>query len=134
MGPSTTSDIPVIFQYHCRSINTQTNTVNWKLQGLNETTHMLRERQKISLNRERRAARTLGFIMGSIIICWLPFFCLYLLQAWGYFMSNENVFQYLTLLGYVNSALNPIIYTIFNEDFRKSFKRILLLKRFVKAT
>ena len=27
-----------------------------------------------------------------------------------------------TWLGYVNSVLNPIIYTIFNTEFRKAFK------------
>ena len=31
----------------------------------------------------------------------------------------------ITWLGYVNSTLNPIIYTIFNMDFRVAFKRII---------
>ncbi|KAJ6662257.1 hypothetical protein lerEdw1_012420 [Lerista edwardsae] len=30
-----------------------------------------------------------------------------------------------TWLGYVNSALNPVIYTIFNNEFRKAFLKIL---------
>jgi 7 transmembrane receptor (rhodopsin family) len=28
-------------------------------------------------------------------------------------------------LGYINSALNPVIYTIFNVEFRQVFKRML---------
>jgi len=28
-------------------------------------------------------------------------------------------------LGYCNSALNPIIYTIFNRDFRRAFHKML---------
>jgi len=28
-------------------------------------------------------------------------------------------------LGYINSALNPIIYTIFNAEFRQVFNRLL---------
>lgn len=87
-------------------------------------------RQKVALNRERKATRTLTLIMGSFIVCWFPFFVVYLLQS---FMDiNAKIFDYLTCLGYVNSALNPVIYTIFNLDFRKSFERILLQCIFLK--
>lgn len=33
--------------------------------------------------------------------------------------------QVLTWLGYSNSAFNPIIYSIFNTEFRNAFRRIL---------
>jgi hypothetical protein len=39
--------------------------------------------------------------------------------------STKPTFQATTLLGYLNSCLNPIIYTIFNPEFRKAFKRVL---------
>ena len=31
-------------------------------------------------------------------------------------------------LGYSNSSVNPILYTIFNEEFRRAFMRILGFK------
>lgn len=34
-------------------------------------------------------------------------------------------FKILTWLGYSNSAFNPIIYSIFNTEFREAFKKIL---------
>ena len=37
----------------------------------------------------------------------------------------EMLFAVFFWLGYCNSALNPIIYTIFNRDFRRAFQKIL---------
>ena len=35
------------------------------------------EQYKIDLQKERRATRILGIILGAFIICWLPFFLMY---------------------------------------------------------
>ncbi len=40
----------------------------------------------------------------------------------------NQVIQFITWLGYANSTLNPIIYTIFNDDFRQAFSRIIFCK------
>lgn len=39
-----------------------------------------------------------------------------------------QTFKILSWLGYSNSAFNPIIYSIFNTEFREAFKRILTTK------
>lgn len=36
------------------------------------------------------------------------------------------LFKVLTWLGYFNSAMNPVIYSIFNTEFRDAFQRILI--------
>ena len=36
------------------------------------------------------------------------------------------LFKILTWLGYFNSAMNPVIYSIFNTEFRDAFRRILV--------
>jgi len=35
------------------------------------------------------------------------------------------LFAVIFWLGYCNSALNPVIYTVFNRDFRAAFRRML---------
>ncbi|XP_045583378.1 probable G-protein coupled receptor No18 [Procambarus clarkii] len=87
----------------------------------------IEEKQKISLSKERRAARTLGIIMGSFVVCWLPFFLMYVILPFcpSCPQPNNKVINFIVWLGYINSSLNPVIYTIFNMDFRRAFARIL---------
>ncbi|KAF2361241.1 G protein-coupled receptor rhodopsin-like [Trinorchestia longiramus] len=82
-----------------------------------------KEKRRIARKKEKRATLILGLIMGSFIACWLPFFVMYIL---GPFMSFPNIaFDFAFWLGYMNSAFNPVIYTIFNKDFRRAFRKIL---------
>ncbi|XP_034106282.1 tyramine/octopamine receptor [Drosophila nasuta] len=89
----------------------------------------IEEKQKISLSKERRAARTLGIIMGVFVICWLPFFLMYVILPFCQSCCPSDKFKnFITWLGYINSGLNPVIYTIFNLDYRRAFKRLLGMK------
>ncbi|KAF7998503.1 hypothetical protein HCN44_010911 [Aphidius gifuensis] len=74
---------------------------------------------------DHKAAITVGVIMGVFLICWVPFFCVNIVAAFCKTCIPDRAFQVLTWLGYSNSAFNPIIYSIFNTEFREAFKRIL---------
>lgn len=85
-----------------------------------------RHKRKLAKARERRATMILGLIMAAFILAWLPFFVMYVLGALCKSCKmTEAVFAVAFWLGYCNSAVNPIIYTIFNRDFRKAFRKIL---------
>ncbi|KAG4074807.1 hypothetical protein HA402_006446, partial [Bradysia odoriphaga] len=74
---------------------------------------------------DHKAAITVGVIMGVFLICWVPFFCVNIVAAFCKTCIGGQTFKILSWLGYSNSAFNPIIYSIFNTEFREAFKRIL---------
>ncbi|XP_059909493.1 dopamine receptor D2 like [Gadus macrocephalus] len=61
------------------------------------------------------------------IICWLPFFLTHVLKAHcgTACCVSPSLYSSVTWLGYLNSAVNPVIYTTFNIEFRKAFQKIL---------
>lgn len=85
----------------------------------------LLEKKRISAARERKATKTLGIILGAYIVCWLPFFIYTLVVATCDTCDNPELFDFFTWLGYLNSLINPIIYTMSNDDFKKAFHKLL---------
>nr|AAI63344.1 Adra2b protein [Danio rerio] len=84
-------------------------------------------RRKAMVNREKRFTFVLAVVIGVFVICWFPFFFSYSLQAVcpESCALPEPLFKFFFWIGYCNSCLNPVIYTIFNKDFRRAFKKIL---------
>ncbi|XP_071773052.2 5-hydroxytryptamine receptor 4-like [Centroberyx gerrardi] len=78
-----------------------------------------------SLKKERKAAKTLGLLMGVFLFCWLPFFSVSMAHPlWGYSISPV-VLEASMWLGYANSSLNPFLYASFNRSYRRTFVAIL---------
>ena len=87
-------------------------------------------KERLEQKRERKAARTLAVITGSFVACWLPFFIVAVVRPFcGELCKYPDLLMgIIGWLGYFNSLLNPIIYTIFNPDFRSAFQKILFGK------
>nr|QQY02459.1 5-hydroxytryptamine receptor 1A-3 [Cryptocotyle lingua] len=90
-------------------------------------------KKKSRSHSETKAIRTLGVIMGCFCLCWLPFFIIALANPLAKMMNygkltSETVNTVFLWLGYLNSTINPIIYAIFNREFRIPFKHLLMCR------
>ncbi|XP_016411245.1 trace amine-associated receptor 13c-like [Sinocyclocheilus rhinocerous] len=85
---------------------------------------------KTSRRSERKAAKTLGVVVGAFIICWLPFFINSLMDPYINFSTPFVLFDTFGWLGYINSTINPIIYGLFYPWFRKSLSLIITMRIF----
>ncbi|XP_030376696.1 5-hydroxytryptamine receptor 2A [Scaptodrosophila lebanonensis] len=85
-----------------------------------------KRKETLEAKRERKAAKTLAIITGAFVVCWLPFFVMALtMPLCAACQISDSVASLFLWLGYFNSTLNPVIYTIFSPEFRQAFKRIL---------
>ena len=100
--------------------------------------NMRRKRETLEAKRERKAAKTLAIITGAFVVCWLPFFvCATLMPLFPEYANeyfDKRMLSVFLWLGYFNSTLNPIIYTIFSPEFRQAFKRLLCGKAAVQTS
>ena len=76
----------------------------------------------------RRATAMLITVVIVFALSWLPFQALEVLQQYNRPLYDSLPIEFLFTtpwFGYANSAINPILYVIFSENYRKEFYRIL---------
>ncbi|KAM8947572.1 trace amine-associated receptor 1-like [Pelodytes ibericus] len=90
----------------------------------------LGERQHFARSRERKAAKTLGIIMGVFLVCWSPFFFSLTINAYVIDTIRPIIVDAFMWIGYLNSTFNPMVYAFFYTWFRRALKLILFGKVF----
>nr|XP_015214119.1 PREDICTED: trace amine-associated receptor 1-like [Lepisosteus oculatus] len=87
-------------------------------------------RKTTSSKTERKAAKTLGIVMGVFLCCWMPFFLCNTVNAIFNYSVPPVLLDSLVWLGYLNSTFNPLVYAFFYSWFRKALVMIVFGKIF----
>lgn len=93
-------------------------------------------RKKTNFFREVKATKTVALVIGAFVISWLPLFVLLMLALWDREVKENfevnhpglhkfTFFTFTRVLPPLNSCVNPIIYAVFNSNFRSAFLKFL---------
>ncbi|XP_066291030.1 alpha-2C adrenergic receptor-like [Branchiostoma lanceolatum] len=114
---------------HRGAPSTGIDTVRSHLPKIDPIVRDVRERRwKMMQAKERRLTVVICIVTGAFVICWSPFFVAYVVRTVQETLVSSTLFRGFVWLGYCNSALNPIIYTLLNTDFRQAFQQVLIRK------
>nr|6WGT_A Chain A, 5-hydroxytryptamine receptor 2A,Soluble cytochrome b562 fusion [synthetic construct]6WGT_B Chain B, 5-hydroxytryptamine receptor 2A,Soluble cytochrome b562 fusion [synthetic construct]6WGT_C Chain C, 5-hydroxytryptamine receptor 2A,Soluble cytochrome b562 fusion [synthetic construct]6WH4_A Chain A, 5-hydroxytryptamine receptor 2A,Soluble cytochrome b562 fusion [synthetic construct]6WH4_B Chain B, 5-hydroxytryptamine receptor 2A,Soluble cytochrome b562 fusion [synthetic construct]6W len=82
-----------------------------------------------SISNEQKACKVLGIVFFLFVVMWCPFFITNIMAVICKESCNEDVIGALlnvfVWIGYASSAVNPLVYTLFNKTYRSAFSRYI---------
>jgi histamine receptor H3 len=113
----------------------RTNTLRLKSNGYEknlidknlEPTSPSNHPKSTSLSRDRKAAKNLFILVFAFVICWCPYTLLTLIQA----LCKQDqcissvIYEITFWLLWLNSTINPLLYSFLHVKFRRAYYRIL---------
>ncbi|XP_041127788.1 5-hydroxytryptamine receptor 2A-like [Polyodon spathula] len=97
--------------------------------SLSKDFSVCRQRTMQSISNEQKASKVLGIVFFLFVFMWCPFFVTNVLAVVCKDTCNPfviggllNVFVW---IGYLSSAVNPLVYTLFNKTYRSAFSRYI---------
>ncbi|XP_062412856.1 5-hydroxytryptamine receptor 2B [Sardina pilchardus] len=81
-----------------------------------------------NISNEQRASKVLGIVFLLFVVMWCPFFITNVTAVFCKSCDIKVVGRLMGIfewIGYVSSGVNPLVYTLFNKNFREAFARYI---------
>lgn len=82
-----------------------------------------------SISNEQKASKVLGIVFFLFVVMWCPFFITNVMAVFCKDSCSDAVIEGLlnifVWIGYLSSAVNPLVYTLFNKTYRSAFSRYI---------
>ncbi|XP_074787703.1 5-hydroxytryptamine receptor 2A isoform X2 [Athene noctua] len=82
-----------------------------------------------TISNEQKASKVLGIVFFLFVVMWCPFFITNVMAVICKESCNQEVIGGLlnvfVWIGYLSSAVNPLVYTLFNKTYRSAFSRYI---------
>ncbi len=126
-------DINTDFMSNGTSSGNKTSNAGSMVSGSEWTSRRSRPRSRSSFRRriqENKAIRMTATVIGTFIVCWMPYEILFLIRLIGdQDLISEFAWNIVTLFMFLSSAINPFIYNFYSHEFRKATKRALICSK-----
>ncbi|EDO46181.1 predicted protein, partial [Nematostella vectensis] len=119
-------NIPTGLEKHDYSIVKPTSSLSQI--GADKKSGIRKKRYRVFV-KNTKAARTIAIIVSAYLTCWVPFTTISIVvnlcegPCWD--AIPNAVWAVLMLVGYLNSALNPLLFSHQNPHFRRAYRRML---------
>uniref|UniRef100_H3ADH3 Histamine H3 receptor n=1 Tax=Latimeria chalumnae TaxID=7897 RepID=H3ADH3_LATCH len=86
--------------------------------------------QRFRLSRDKRVAKSLAVLVCVFALCWAPYTLLMIIRAMCHGNCVPHYWYEMSFwLLWVNSAINPVLYPLCHNSFKKAFIKILCPKK-----
>lgn len=76
------------------------------------------------LQQSSKTKRMIGAIFVAFIILWLPWNIYVMLVMLDLVSESHQILAFTYILGYATACINPVLYWVFNENFKREFMSI----------
>ena len=112
-----------------QSDNFSSPSTVWNEDSLQNERKSLEKRNIKISTKEFQLLKTISIIVVTFVLCWVPYAIFNIIRVLKWSENIKFINTITTWLGFLNCALNPLIYGVLNKQFQKAMINILFCRK-----